>query len=239
MPTLIVLGGLLVRLVMARLTRTSVSAAAVESIIVKSVPWAFFVGSVGFATNTLVANSNLVTKIYFPRAVLPLAAVLAHAVDAIVATVAALVMIAFLGFPAISFTLLWIPILVILICLLTAATALLCSCGNLFFRDVKYLVQVVLMFGIFFTPVLFDAGMVGGEAAALLMLNPLAPLLEGLRLAFFESHNLALPLLDGGRSGLELWKPWFLVYSATFSIGAFVCSLAMFHRMQFLFAEYV
>ena len=239
MPTLIVLGGLLVRFVMARLTGMPVAATVVESIVVKSIAWAFFVGSVGFATNTLVTNANLITKIYFPRSVLPLAAVLANAVDAVVAVAAALPVIAFLGVPPLSWTLLWVPVVAVLIFFLVAAAALLCSCGNLFFRDVRYLVQVVLMFGIFFTPVLFDAGMVGKDVAGLLMLNPLSPLLEGLRLAIFESHNLAFEIANGGRSGLEVWTPWFLVYSAAFSLGGFLFAVVTFHRLQFVFAEYI
>ncbi len=71
------------------------------------------------------------------------------------------------------------------------------SCANLFFRDVKYITQVILSFAIFFTPVLFEPSMLGERGARLVMLNPLAPILEGLRLVIVEGHNLLVPLMVG------------------------------------------
>ena len=150
-------------------------------IAMKAVPWSFFVGALGFATNSLTGNSNLVTKIYFPREVLPLAATLAQVADSAIGLSALLVAGLFLGvhFGAAA---LWAPVLVLLIAF-TAGSALVVSCANLFFRDVKYIVQVLLSFGIFFTPVFFEPEMLGPTGARLMMLNPLAPILEGLRLA--------------------------------------------------------
>jgi len=137
-------------------------------------------------------------------------------------------------------SLLWVPLLVLLIVLLTTGVCLFLSCANLFFRDVKYIVQVVLMFGIFVTPVFFEPAMLGGRAARLAMLNPLAPLLEGLRLALLAGHNLWQPLTLVQR-GAEVvaWSPWWLAYSAVWAVGGLVVATALFHRLQYLFAEYV
>jgi lipopolysaccharide transport system permease protein len=237
MPMLIVAGGLVARAAMGRLAGESMLA-GLGAVIVKSIPWAFFVGAISFATTSLAANVTVVTKIYFPRAVLPLSAVIAQGVDALVASAVAAFALVLIGIP-VSPALLWVPLLLALILTLTAAGALFFSCMNLFFRDVKYIVQVILTFGIFFTPVFFDTAMFGSQGARLLMLNPLTPLLEGLRLSILHGHNLALPLATHIGRTSEIWSPWFLVYGASWSIGGFVFALLIFRRLEFLFAEYI
>ena len=123
---------------------------------------------------------------------------------------------------------------------MTAGLALLVSCANLFFRDVKYVVQVLLMFGIFFTPVFFEPEMFGALGARVMMLNPLAPLMEGLRLSVVMDHNLLDTLVVQGRHGVVLaWSPWYLVYSAACAIAALLAGLLVFHRAESKFAEYV
>ncbi len=239
MPALIVISGLLVRFAMAYVAGRPLQTSSVAAIAVKAVPWGFFVSAIGFATSSLVANSALVTKIYFPRELLPLSAVLAASFDALIGGTVVTLALPFLGVTP-STGLLWAPVILGLLVLFTIATSLFLSCANLFFRDVKYVVQVLLTFGIFFTPVFFDAAMFGPVAGPLAMLNPLAPLLEGLRLAVVEGHNLLTPLEVVVRGAtVSAWSPWYLVYSALWAIGGLLVSAVVFHRSELLFAEYV
>lgn len=239
MPVLIVMAGLVVRLSMAYVSGKPLSIDGMAGVAVKALPWAFFVGAVGFASNSLLSNQALVSKVFFPREVLPLSAVLAQGFDTAVGAVALTIALPFLG-ANLSLALLWILPLALLLFILTTAICLFLSCSNLFFRDVKYIVQVLLTFGIFFTPVLFDAPMLGERIAPLVMLNPLAPILEGLRLAVVEGHNLLLPLrvMEGGKL-VELWSPWLLVWSAGVGVVGLVLSITMFRRLQYLFAEWI
>jgi ABC-type polysaccharide/polyol phosphate export permease len=69
------------------------------------------------------------------------------------------------------------------------------------------------------------------------MLNPLAPVLEGMRLAVVAGHDLASPLLAA--SGALIWSPWFLVWSGVAAVGLLLASAVIFHRAEFKFAEYV
>jgi ABC-type polysaccharide/polyol phosphate export permease len=72
------------------------------------------------------------------------------------------------------------------------------------------------------------------------MLNPLSPVLEGLRLAVMEGHNLLTPLSVAVRAGVvPVWEPWYLLYSAAWSFGGLAFAVVLFQRTQFLFAEYV
>ena len=88
-----------------------------------------------------------------------------------------------------------------LLFVLAFAGSIAASAAALFYRDVKYIVEIVLTFAIFFTPVFFEPEMFGPLGTKLMMLNPLAPLLEGLRLAVIEGHSLLVPLVVHGGGG--------------------------------------
>jgi ABC-type polysaccharide/polyol phosphate export permease len=83
--------------------------------------------------------------------------------------------------------LLWVPLLLALLIAQVVGLSLLLSAANLFFRDVKYLVEVVLTFAIFFTPVFYSVALFG-DRGKYLLLNPVAPLLEGLDAVIVQGH---------------------------------------------------
>lgn len=241
MPMVIVGAGFLVKYAMAQMAGTELDTDSFAGMAVKAVPWAFFIGAINFATNSLIGNRNLVTKIYFPREVFPLAAVLAQSFDTVIgATVMAIILFLFLqiGF---SVQLLWVVLLVLFLFLLTAGLALFLSCANLFFRDVKYIVQVLVTFGIFFTPVFYEPANLGPAGAQIMMLNPLAPLLEGFRLAVVEHHNLfhSLSVMSPGGQEILAWQPWYLLYAAAWAIFGSLGAWVMFHKLEFIYAEYI
>jgi lipopolysaccharide transport system permease protein len=239
MPCLIVLSGLIIRFAMAQISGQSLVARDIANIAVKGVGWSFFVGALGFATASLIGNSNLVTKIYFPREVLPLSSVAAQSFDTSIGLLTLVIILPILGvrFHA-SFV--WIPPLLLLLVLFTTGVSLFLSCANLFFRDVKYIVQVVLMFGIFFTPIFFEPSMLGPRGALLATINPLTGILEGLRLAIVDGKDLLHPITTVIKgTARSVWNPWELVYSAVCAIAIMLGSTLMFRRLQHLFAEYV
>lgn len=240
MPALVVLAGLLIKLAMANFAGRPLQSSDIASLMVKALPWSFFVGAIGFASASLLANIALVTKVYLPREVFPVAATVAQAFDTSISGVVLLIALPFLSVQ-LSWALLWVPVLAVCLFLFTTGVGLFLSCANLFFRDVKYIVQVLLTFGIFFTPVIFDASMVGPTASRLIMLNPLSPFLEGLRLCVVQGHNLLQPLIVVGSQGQSVlaWSPWYLVYGLVCSVGGLLASALMFHRLEFVFAEYI
>lgn len=240
MPLLVVGAGIVVRLVIQRSSGQPLDLSAFGGMAAKGVCWSFFAGALGFATSSLVANVSLVSKIYFPREVLPLSSVAAQAFDSGIATMALAVALPFLGME-LSPALLWLPVLAFLLLALTSASALFLSCANLFFRDVKYIVQLLLTFGIFFTPVLIEPSMLGKKGASLMMLNPLAPILEGVRVVLQHGQSLLSRVVETTAAGatIVVWEPWYLLYSAVWAIGGLFLSLLVFHRLEFIFAEYL
>ncbi len=181
MPTLIVSAGLVVKLGLASVSGRKLEMSQLATVTLKALPWAFFVGSIRFATTSLTANTSLVTKVAFPRAVFPLAATLSALFDFAVASVVVLIVL-IVAKVGVSVQLLWVPLLLLLLAAQTVGLTLLLSAANLFFRDVKYIVEIVMMFAIFFTPVFYEASMFG-RWGTILMLNPVAPILEGLMAA--------------------------------------------------------
>lgn len=233
-PMSVVLAGLLIRGAVAYASGHHVDSSQMGSMAVKAVPWAFFVGCLSMGTASLIANMSLLTKIYFPREVLPLASVIAQSFDSLIGGVLLTLVLPFLGVTP-SLQLLWVPVLLALLWILGLAAALFLSCANLFFRDVKYLVQVFLTFGIFVTPVVLDAPMFGPVGSRVIMLNPVAPLLEGLRLSIIEHHNLLQPML--APAGFLFWRPWYLLYGASWALGGLLIGAIVFHRAERRFAE--
>jgi lipopolysaccharide transport system permease protein len=222
MPAIIVGAGMLVRVAMAKMSGISLSPDSLASITVKALPWAFFVSAIRFATSSLTSNSNLVTKINCPRIAFPVSAVLSALFDLGIAIVPLIAVLAWCGV-TLSYALLWVPLILALLVLLVSGLGIAFSAANLFFRDVKYIVEVILTFAIFFTPVLYEVDMLG-EWRFWVLLNPIAPLLEGLRTAVVL--NMAP---DAG---------W-LLYSAVVSLLVFAGGWLLFNKLEPAFADSV
>jgi lipopolysaccharide transport system permease protein len=220
MPTLIVSAGLVVKVGLSRVSGRPVVMAQLATVTLKALPWAFFVGAIRFATTSLTSNVSLVTKVAFPRAVFPLAATLSALFDFGVASIVVVIalVVARVG---VSVQLLWVPLLLVLLVAQTAGCALLLSAANLFFRDVKYIVEVIMTFAIFFTPVFYEASMFG-RWGTLLMLNPVAPILEGL--------NEAVVLHRAPNAGWTL-------YAAACALVFIVVGPTVFAHLEPQFAE--
>ena len=220
MPLLIVCAGILVRYAISILSGKAILFADLASVSVKAVPWAFFVTSIRFGTNSLLHNKWLVTRIYFPKEIFPIAAVLSSFFDFVVAGVCLATILIIVGTGG-SVYLLWLPVLIILLVALAMGLSMMLSALNLFFRDVRYLVEVILTFAIFFTPVLYDVEMFGEPGRALLV-NPVAPILEAV--------NSCVVLHRSPELG------W-LLYGATVSLSLLLLAYANFKKLEPRFAE--
>ncbi|HEY8062543.1 MAG TPA: ABC transporter permease [Gemmatimonadales bacterium] len=234
LPVLTISAGLILRMAFEH-NGGSGAAPSLGGIAIKSWAWAFFAGAMNFATVSLLANASLVTKIYFPREVLPLSAIVAQGVDSGFGLAILLLVGYWLGFHW-SLQVLWLPVLILALLLLTTGLAFLFACANLFFRDVKYILQVLLTFGIFFTPVLFEPAMFSTRVGHLLMLNPLTPILEGLRLTLVERTSLLHALYTP--AGALVWSPWELAYALLSGAACVLVGMVAFRRSAAHFAEY-
>ena len=184
------------------------------------VAWNFFSSALRFSVTSLTSNPSLVTKVYFPREIFPFSAVLVSLVDF---AVSSLVLVALMWWYHVApgWSLLMVPLVVLSLVIFTAATALLLAMGNLFYRDVKYLFEIVLTIWMFATSVVYPIGRVGGRLGLLLTLNPMTHIIDAFRAVILE-----------GRAP----NPAFAITTLA-SIVIFGGAWLLFHAAEFEFAE--
>jgi len=222
MPMVIISAGVIVRYAFASFSGSSLRSSDIASVAVKAAPYAFFVAAIRFGTSSLIANSNLLTKVYMPRLIFPLSAVFAQLLDFLVASSVVGVFLLAIGV-GVSFELLWLPLLLVALVALGAGLAIVLSAASLFFRDVKYLVEVLLTFAVFFVPVFYDSSMLG-RWSPLILLNPISPVLEAISVTVVEHRAPHLA--------------W-VTYSLVFSLLLLLVSLLTFRKLEPYFAESV
>jgi lipopolysaccharide transport system permease protein len=185
------------------------------------VTWNFFASATRFAVGSLTANGSLVTKVYFPREILPFTAVLVALTDLLVGGVVLAGMMIYYGI-ALTPAILLLPVIIAIQLAFTAGISLLLAMANLFYRDVKYLFEVLITVWMFATSVLYPTALVGGRFAQLLALNPLTPIIDAYRSVLVFQR---LPPLDD------------LAYATAVSAVTLVGGWLVFHRSEFAFAE--
>jgi len=237
MPLLIVGAGLVFRVVLSTLSNSPIEGASVASLAAKAVPWAFFSGALTQATQSLLSQANLIGKVYFPRESIPVASVFAQAPDLVVSLVVVLIVLPITGVPLHAATL-WGGLVLVLLVVFTIGCALILSCANLFFRDVKYILQVALNFGVFATPVFFEPQMLGRKGAAIMLALPLSPFVQAMDVAVVRGHGLLDRLvLQTPKGPVTVWEPWMLGYASLLSLGLLYVGLRIFRRASGRFAE--
>ena len=185
-------------------------------------PWQLFANAMSNAGNSLVGSQNLITKVYFPRLLVPLAAVLGGMVDFGIAFVILLALMAGFGV-APTAAIVTLPLFVLLALATALAVGLWLSALNVQYRDVRYTIPFLTQLWMYATPVVYPSSIVPEPWRALLGLNPLAGVVEGFRWA----------LLGTPPPGPLLW-----VSVVTVSI-ALVGGLVYFQRMESSFADLV
>ncbi len=170
-------------------------------------PWQLFAQSVNQSTNSLTANRNLITKVYFPRLIIPVAPVLAALVDfAIVFGLLTVMALGFRLFSAdavfhLSWTLLALPLFVLFAVMASLAASLWLSALNAIYRDIRHMVPFVISMMMFVSPVVFDSqslfrsGKLPAWVETLYWINPMASVIEGFRWALLGKGVTPHPLM--------------------------------------------
>jgi lipopolysaccharide transport system permease protein len=148
------------------------------------VPWTFLSNAVVNSGNSLVGNSSLITKVYFPRMVIPLAAVGAGLIDFFIAF-GLLVLLMFYHGVGLSLNILMLPILTLLTALLAAGFGMWTSAINVKYRDVRHALPFLVQVWMFATPIIYPFSLVPEKWRWLFLLNPLTGLIEAYRSAIF------------------------------------------------------
>ena len=148
-------------------------------------PWSFFASSLTFAIPSLINNSNLVTKIYFPREIFPIASIMSCFLDFLVAGILFVFMM-FYYHIQLSWYALFVPFIVCIQILFTLGIAFFGAAVIVFFRDVRYIVPLGLQLWMFATPVVYPTNLVPAKYLSMYMLNPMAGVIDGYRKAILS-----------------------------------------------------
>ncbi|NUR55718.1 MAG: ABC transporter permease [Acidobacteria bacterium] len=184
--------------------------------------WNFFASALRFSVTSLTSNQILVSKIYFPREIFPISAVLVAVVDFAVALLPLAALMLYYRVP-VGAPLLLLPVVVLVHVIFTTAIGLLLAMGNLFYRDVKYLFEVAITMWMFATSVLYPVQRVGGRIGALLGLNPMTGIIDAYRSVLL----------------LNAWPSPTLAAAALVSTLLLAIAWFAFHRSEFAFAEHL
>lgn len=157
-------------------------------------PWQLFAQALNESSNSLVANERLITKVYFPRLVIPISAVLGGLVDFAIAFVVLLLMMAYYGIVP-RMAVLTLPLFILLTVLTALGVGLWLSALNVQYRDVRYTLSFLTQLWMFATPVAYPSSIVPEKWRALYGLNPMAGVVEGFRWALLGKKEAPGPLL--------------------------------------------
>jgi len=158
------------------------------------VPWTYFANGLTESSNSLVSSSNLIKKVYFPRLVVPIAAVISGGVDFIIAFVVLLGMMLFYGmYPTVNVV--WLPLLALLTFVTALGIGLWLSALNVQYRDVRYTIPFLTQLWLFATPIAYPSSLLSEPWRTLFALNPMVGVVEGFRWALLGTTEAPSPMI--------------------------------------------
>lgn len=186
-------------------------------------PWQLFAHALTESSNSLVGSQNLITKVYFPRLVIPIAAVLGGMIDFAIAFVILLLMMLYYGIVP-SWAIVTLPGFLLLALLTALAVGLWLSALNVKYRDIRYTINFLVQFWLFATPVAYPSSLIPEQYRAIYGLNPMAGVVEGFRWALLGKTE---------PPGAMLWV------SVTVVVVLLLGGLYYFRHMEQEFADIV
>lgn len=184
------------------------------------VPWTFFANALALSSNSLIGSEQMIRKTYLPRVLLPMGAILGLGLDMIIGFALMSFLLLYYRHP-VSPALLLLPVFMVGCFMAASGLGLMLSALNVRYRDVKYVVPFFTQMALFVTPVLYPLSHVPHKLRAVLLLNPMAGLMEGFRHALLGS-SASWPIIGT---------------SLAVSLLLFVAGLYVFRRMERTFAD--
>ena len=187
------------------------------------VPWTFFANGLSQSSASLVGSANLIKKVYFPRLVVPISAVISGGVDFVLAFVVLLGMMFFYGIVPTA-AIVWLPLLLLLALVTSLGVGLWLTAMNVQFRDVRYAVPFLVQAWMFATPIAYPSSLLDEPWRTLYGINPMAGVVEGFRWALLGTETAPGPIV---------------LVSALVAVGLLVSGAFYFRRMEKTFADVV
>ena len=185
------------------------------------VPWTYFSSSLTEGTASLVTNSNMISKVYFPRLIMPLSAVMAKLVDFAIAMVLLFGMMAWFGIMP-DAKILMLPVFVLVMILTASGLAMWLTAMAIQYRDVNYAMGFMVQLLMYAAPVVYSASVIPAKYQLYYALNPMVCVIEGFRSVLLNTRDI----------------PWqFLAIGSSVSVLLFLSGAIYFRRKERLFAD--
>lgn len=185
--------------------------------------WNFFSGAFSNTSNSLVANGHLLKKIYFPRLALPISSVVTAFVDfAISFLVLVGIMICYRYLPTVR--ILALPMFILLAFIIALGYGLFFATMNVKYRDIRYIVPVILQFGMYLSPVAYTSTVISDNSRLLYSLNPMVGVIEGFRWCILPNSQIYLPAL---------------IVSIVMAVIGLVLGVKFFNKFENTFADLI
>mgnify|MGYP000643344809 FL=1 len=186
------------------------------------IPWMFFSTSVLSGAGSIIYNQSLVTKIYFPREILPLSVVTSNFINMIYCSVIVLAVVLFYHMNLNLEVWFMLPVIAFIEYILVIGIVLIVSALTVYFRDLEHILGIIIMAWQFLPPVMYPESFVSSQYQAILYLNPMTPIIISFRDVLYYGK---MPVVEN------------LVYAFLWSLIIFICGFLLFGKLQKDFAE--
>jgi lipopolysaccharide transport system permease protein len=187
------------------------------------VPWTYFSSALALSGNSLIGNSNLLTKVYFPRFAIPASAALAGILDFFIASIILFGIMMYFHVPLSLNLLLW-PIFVIPLIFLALGLGMIFSSLNVKYRDIKYTIPFIIQLWLFVTPIIYPISILPEKYKTIIALNPMTGIIEAFRSTVIPNKQIDL---------------WLLLYSVIASLLIFILGFIYFRKTEKEFSDLV
>jgi lipopolysaccharide transport system permease protein len=188
-------------------------------------PWQFFSTSLSSAGESLITNSNLLSKIYFPRIIVPASAIITNFIDLLISMIVLVIMMIYFHYLP-SFNIIFLPFFILLSVFASFSFGVFISTLNVKYRDFRYVVPFIIQIGLYISPVGFSSSVVPEKWKYLYYLNPIVGIIDGFRWSIIKN------------SDINIFSPYILI-SISISIIFFFIGIKKFRSMEKTIADII
>jgi len=185
-------------------------------------PWLFFSSALSDSSNSLIGNANMISKIYFPRMILPASTVIVALIDFFISFILLGIIMLWYGFVP-SWKIVFVPLFLILAMIVSLGAGFFLSALNVKYRDFKYIVPFIIQFGLYVSPVGFSSDIIPQKWRFIYSINPMVGVIDGFRWSIIGK-------------GVEFYIPGFLI-SIFLAILLFIIGIIYFRKTEKTFAD--
>jgi len=185
-------------------------------------PWQFFSNALQESSNSLISNANMISKIYFPRIIMPVSSMIVALVDFAISFILLAIIMVFYRFVP-SWKIVFMPLFLLLAIIVSTGAGLLISALNVKYRDFRYIVPFIIQFGLYISPVGFSSDTIPGKWRMIYSLNPMVGVIDGFRWSIIGK-------------GVQFYIPG-LIISIILTIILFIVAIVYFRKTEKTFAD--